>query len=218
MTIKNSDGTPFCLSGSLQQFDPENPDYQLFNCWDAEIIRIGGSPVFYYEVFIQPQTVDNLYIEDRGKLWSPIPVQLFCFYEPIANKNFQGPAGIDAPDEMVFEFNYREVLKTIGHPPVVGSRLFTPHKRENWVVIQRNDGEFKGWGQLRLQLICQKFQESVTTGEGRVTQPQPDFKINEGPFLKNTSCDTLPSNGAVQSPFASTNAIASTIFPGATGG
>lgn len=176
--IRNPDGSCFQLTGSLQQFDPqENPEIELFNNWDSEIIRQGGSPIFYYEVMIQPNTVDPLYVEDRGKIWSTHPVQLWCFYDPQPNQNAQGLFGIDAPDEMIFELNYRECLQRIGHPPKVGSRLFTPHKRESWEIIQRNDGEFKGWGQLRLQLICRKFQDS-STNSGVQVQPQVDFKLN----------------------------------------
>jgi hypothetical protein len=33
------------------------------------------------------------------------------------------------------------------------------------------------WGALRLELICQRFQEDVVTGEGKVTEKQPDIKI-----------------------------------------
>lgn len=176
--IRNPDGSPYRVAGSIQQFDPENPEFNLFNLWDQEAIHQGGSPIFYYEVMIQPSTVDPLYLEDRGKLWSPVGIQLYCFYEPIANQNAQTAFGIDAPDEMIFELNYRETLQLVGHAPKVGSRLFTPHKRENWEIIQRNDGEFKMWGQLRLQLICRKFTESITDNSGVIQQPQPDFKIN----------------------------------------
>jgi hypothetical protein len=175
--IINSDGSCFQLTGSLQQFDPGNQEHDLFNIWDEEVIRQGGSPIFYYEVLIQPQTVDPLYVEDRGKLWAIKPIQLWCYYDPQPNQNAQGLFGIDAPDEMVFEFNYRDVLNRIGHAPKVGSRLFTPHKGENWEVIQRNDGEFKMWGQLRLQLICKKFQIS-NTSTGVNPQPLTDFKLN----------------------------------------
>ena len=37
-------------------------------------------------------------------------------------------------------------------------------------TIQRNVGDFFLWGELRLTLICQRFQESTTTGEGQVSQ------------------------------------------------
>ena len=86
--------------------------------------------------------------------------------------------GIDSPDEMVFEVNFKATVDAIGHPPKVGSRIFTPHKREDWRIIQRNAGEFKLWGEIRMQILCERYQESVTTGEGKVTQKKPDFKIN----------------------------------------
>lgn len=179
MAIRDSNGKPFTTSGSMQQFDPENPEHCLFNLWDEEVIRIGGSPIFYYEVFIQIGSLDRLYREDRGKLWSNHPIQLWAVYEPVPPQNFQNVFGIDSPDEMVFELNYQAVLRDVGHPPKIGSRIFTPHKREDWVIIQRNLGENKLWGEIRLQLLCQRFQESVTTGEGKVTQKQPDFDITE---------------------------------------
>jgi hypothetical protein len=168
--IRNCDGTPYKLSGSMNTYDPTNPEQFLLNSFDAELIKIAGTPILYYEVFIQSQTIDPLYREDRGKLFSNNPVTLNGYYEPIPSQNYMNMFGIDAPDEVQFQFNYREVLKTIGHPPKIGSRLYTPHKGENWLIIQRNVGDFFLWGELRLTLITQKFQESVTTGEGRVTQ------------------------------------------------
>ena len=66
--LKNPDGTPYKPTGSLEQFDPDNPERCLWNDWDAEWIKIYGSPVFYYEVFIQTGSLDKLYREDRGKI------------------------------------------------------------------------------------------------------------------------------------------------------
>lgn len=178
MAIKNTDGTTYQVTGSLNQFDPESPAHDLFNRYDQEAIELGGSPIFYYELFIQFQTIDKLYLEDRGKLWSPIPVQLKAIYEPISSTKDQGLFGIDSPDEIVFMLNYRAVLDRLGQPPKVGSRIFTPHKRENWIIIQRNVGDFHLYGEVRLELVCQRFQENLTTQEGKVTQQQPDFEIN----------------------------------------
>lgn len=168
----------------MQQFDPENREHDLFNLWDQEVIQFGGSPIFYYEVFIQKNTVDPLYREDRGKIFSNHPVQLWTYYDPQSSQNYMNMFGMDSPDDIKFEFNYRSVLKALGHPPKIGSRLFTPHRRENWVIVQRAVGEFKMWGELHLILMCQRFQESMTTGEGRVTQKQPDFKLNSGSLLR----------------------------------
>ena len=179
MAIRNSDGTPYRVKGSIQQFDPDNREFDLFNQYDQEIIEISGSPLYYYEVFINRNTIDELYVEDRGKLWSNCPVCIYGFYDPIPSQNFLGYMGIDSPNEMMFEFNYRHVLSTIGHAPKIGSRIFSPHKRQNWVIVQRNLGMFKLWGEFRLQVMCKQWQESYTTGEGKVTQKTPNFKIND---------------------------------------
>jgi hypothetical protein len=177
MTILNKDGTPYSLSGSAQQFDPNNPMFDLFNLWDQESIQRGGSPLFYYEVVIRPDMIDPIYLEARNKLFSNNPIQLWCTYEPMSSQNVLNQFGIDAPDEVTFELNYRSVLRSLGHPPKIGSRIFTPHLQENWVVVQRNLSEFKMWGVLRIELLCQRFQEDVVTGDGKVTQKQPDLKI-----------------------------------------
>ena len=104
--LYNRDGSSYKVTGSLQQFDPSSIEHDLFNLLDEEIIKIGGSPIFYYEVFIQKQTIDPLYHEDRGKLWSNIPVELWAYYDPVEQQNYQTAFGLDSPDELVFELNY----------------------------------------------------------------------------------------------------------------
>lgn len=175
--LKDCNGNPYKAAGSIQQYDPDNPEFALFNLWDQEAIHMGGTPIFYYEVFIQSGTVDPIYWEDRGKIFSNNPIQLYGLYEPIPSQNAIGAFGIDGPDEIILDFNYKEVLDLIGHPPKIGSRLYTPHLRENWVIVQRNLGEFKMWGAMRLQIMAQKFQESLTTGEGKITQKRLDPTI-----------------------------------------
>ena len=192
--IKNSDGTPYKPVGSLEQFDPDNPERCLWNDWDAELIKIYGSPVFYYEVFIQTGSLDKLYREDRGKLWSNNPITLYASYEPVVGQNYQNAFGIDSPDEVMFNFNYQDVLKRIGHPLKIGSRIYSPHRKEDWVVIQRNIGETMLWSQLRLQVLCQRFQESVTTGEGKVTQPKQEFDLNPASKYSSSPPPPPPAN------------------------
>lgn len=185
MAIKNLNGCNYQPTGSLTQFDPENPEHDLFNVWDQEVIEIGGSPLFYYDVFININNIDELYVEARDKIYSQNPIQIYGYYDPIPSQNMMSVFGMDSPDEMMFEFNYRHVLKTLGFAPKIGSRIYSPHKRENWMVSQRNVEVFKLWGELRLQVMCIRFQESLTTGEGRASQRQPDFKVNSVKDLAN---------------------------------
>ena len=177
MALRNPDGSRYQVSGSLQQFDPASPDHCLFNQWDAEVIKIGGSPIFYYEVFIQTQTLDPIHREDRGKIWSSHPIQLYAHYEPTETQYYQNQFGIEGIEESIFEINYKEAVGLIGHPPKIGSRIFTPHSGEHWRIVQPTRQEFALWGSIRLRLFCVKFQSDVV--EGNITPKQPDFRIND---------------------------------------
>lgn len=177
MTLMNADGTPYQL-GKLRAYDPANPGYQLFSEWDAEAIRQGGSPIYYHDVIITPGQVDPVYQEARTKLWSPVGVELWATFEPIPSQNALGLAGIDSMDEMVFDCNYQEVLNRVGLPKS-GSRIRSQHLREDWELVQCALAEFKGWQAIRIQLICKRFQESLTTGEGRVTEQAPTYRIDD---------------------------------------
>lgn len=176
--IRNPDGTPYKLTGSLQQFGTQEVQQELFDTWDEEAIRQGGSPIYYYEVFIQEQSIDPIYLEDRGKLFSNNPVQLWGYYEPIPSQMAQTAFGIDSMnDEMVFEFNYRSLLKAIGHLPKIGSRLRTPFLNEDWVIIERKLADFKSWNVYHMQILTQRFQDDIISGPGRVEQKPVDYKI-----------------------------------------
>lgn len=176
MTIYNPDGTPYATTG-LTQFDPENPDHALFNEMDSEEIKLFGSPLFYYELFVQFQTVDKLYLEDRGKIWANRPIQLYGYYEPIEPQNPSTAFGIDGVGDVMFECNAMAVRNAIGHMPKRGSRIQTPHLNEFWVLVDIRLTQFQLWGALHVQLIAEKWQESISTHEGQQNTPDPQYKI-----------------------------------------
>lgn len=176
--IKKTDGTPYKLKGSLNQYDPNSATQALFNRYDEEMIKISGTPILYYQVFIQMQTVDPIYMEDRGKLFSPYPITLWAFYEPPQQMNMSGLFAIDTPDEeVVFELNYNATIRDVGHTPKIGSRIYTPHRGENWIIIDYRLDQFKLWGAIRMLLHCRKFQETTTNNDGQVTENKPDLII-----------------------------------------
>jgi hypothetical protein len=174
MAIKNPDGSAYTFTGSYQQYGTQNlAQLKLLDFWDQQVIMQGGSPLFYYEVFIPTAVIDKTYMEARSKLYSPNQIQIWGMYEPIASQNFITAFGWDSPDDIVFDTNAKSIIQTIGHMPKIGSRIHSPHLSENWEIVQRNLGDFKMWGAFRLQIICKRFSESKTTSEGRVTQNNP---------------------------------------------
>lgn len=176
--IRNTDGSPYQVSGYFRTFDPCNTaERDLFNEFDAEILMITGAPVMYYEVFIDTNNTDPLYREARRKIWSQQPTILYSAYDPITSQNFMNMFGVDSPDELSLEFNYQAVLKALGgRKPKIGSRIFTPHKNENWLVKQVILADWKNWWEIRVQLLCDRFQESL--GEDIVTQKEQGYIIN----------------------------------------
>lgn len=169
------DGKPYQL-GQLSFYNPNDPQHALFNFWDEEAIRIGGSPIYYYEVFVPPGEIDHDFLEARGKLYSTSPVELYAIYEPVPSQNYLGVFGMDSMNEVVFECNAQAVIRaTGGHLPKPDSRIYTPHLGENWRVIQCALGEFRAWGALRVNIIAKQWQGTVTTEEGRTTEKHPDI-------------------------------------------
>lgn len=175
--LYKKDGTPFKVAGTRQQFNDRAADLDLFDLWDQEAIKIGGTPIYYYEVFIQPQTTDPIYMEDRGKLYSNHPVELWGVYDPVAGQQAQTAFGFDSPDEMKFEFNYKAVRDAIGHNPLPGSRLRSPFLKEEWQIVQSNLSEFKMYKALRMELYCVRFQDDAVSGPNKATQKDIDYKI-----------------------------------------
>ena len=60
-------------STPLSFYDPTNPDVNLFNLVDDEIIRISGSPLHYYKQLIN-ETYDEVYLESSNKAVTETPI------------------------------------------------------------------------------------------------------------------------------------------------
>lgn len=178
MAIYRPDGSVYSPKGSMQQFDPKGQSHDLFNRFNKEIIEIGGSPIFYFEMFVGKQNIDPIYVESRSKMWSQHPIELMAMYEPLSPQLAMTLFGPDAASNtMVFYTNYQHFLDKVGHPPVVGSRIYTPQLKEHWEILDRRSGGYQNWGVVTLEIHCVRFQETSTQGEGRVTQPKQDYDI-----------------------------------------
>ena len=163
--------------GTRRQFRPDAPEHRLLNMWDEESIEIGGSPIYYYEVIIPTAKIDRLYLECRSKLYNNFPVELWATYDPQPQNKVRGPFGWDSQQDNTFELNWEETLKRIGHPPKVGSRIWTPHLNEDWALVSTQLDLFQMWGKIRVKFVCQRFQEVLTTGEGTVTKSHPSIQM-----------------------------------------
>ncbi len=173
MAIYKADGTPYELNQDVRAYKPNSPEQQLLDEWDQEQIERNGAPLEYFDVFIDSNSIDPLYIESRNKVYSPIPIILWGFNIPNPSTFSMGIFGPDGADEALFEFNHAYLMSKLGFLPKPGARIFSPQKRENWVVEQSNTEISALHKIMRVQVFCHRFQESRTTSSGKVTQKSP---------------------------------------------
>ena len=73
---------PELLGGTeLSLFDQTSNDINLFNLVDDEIIRLGGSELYYYK-FMMGEDYDSTYMETRNKVYDVEPLIVYGHYNP----------------------------------------------------------------------------------------------------------------------------------------
>ena len=92
-------------NGQLNFFDPANPDINLFNIVDDEMIKIAGSEILYYP-YLQGETqYDAVYMEARNKPIAKDPVLVYGHYEPKVLEENLSQFGIELTNDQIFIFN-----------------------------------------------------------------------------------------------------------------
>ena len=69
------------IRNALKMFDSDNPDVELFNLVDGEISMLAGSKLYVHR-YMQPDTSDDVYDEERGKVLYQKPMEMFGHFDP----------------------------------------------------------------------------------------------------------------------------------------
>jgi hypothetical protein len=88
----------------LNLYDLDNPDIELFNLVDDELIRLGGSKILLYKFFRRDGLADDVYGEASQKTISNTPIVLQGHYEPQALEENLTEFGIEITSEQLFTF------------------------------------------------------------------------------------------------------------------
>lgn len=136
---------------------------------DGYWIENAGHPIIVKGVFKANFDDKILYQEE----FEPCtPVLLYGFYDYPSEKQYS-VFGIDAHDELELQVNAENLLRKMRKPIAIGTLLII--ENDNWIVINR------GWiynrfiGKWRMNITCQRYQESVTT-EGIHIKTQSDHQ------------------------------------------
>src|SRR5689334_14522674 len=69
-------------SGLLNLYDQSNPDINLFNMVDDEVIKLSGSQILYFKYLGNETSFDKIYLEDRNKVIAKDPILVVGHYDP----------------------------------------------------------------------------------------------------------------------------------------
>lgn len=131
---------------------------------DGYWIESAGHPIVVKGVFKRDEAVEKLYREDRGTVFDTLPHVTFHGFYDYPTLPSLTCFGIDAPDEMEVQVNYDIVTSRLGKVPEIGTLLTI--EQSDWMVINRSYIYNRFIGKYRLALLCARYQESVTTGNG----------------------------------------------------
>jgi len=110
---------PPSQSGSMRMFDLDNPDIDLFNMVDDELIRISGSELYVYK-FMVDHNFDPLYGESRVKAIEQEGILVEGHYDPRAFEENLTEFGIEMTNDQLFTFNKSYIEAKLGRPLIAG--------------------------------------------------------------------------------------------------
>lgn len=111
----------------------------------------------------------SVYREKAVRRYSHKPLYFYGLHQTINDGNCSA-FGIDAPDDMILEINFRE------HKPIpsVGDLIcfYNDSTMGQWEVTSRSLPQYRYLGQSgRLELLCTRYAESTTNSESEIEEP-----------------------------------------------
>jgi hypothetical protein len=136
----------------LRLFDENNPDINLFNIVDQELIGLGGSDMMIYK-FETEDTLgeDDVYGEARlKKFYNKVSVQ--GHYEPTPIQEELSEFGIQLTNDQIFTFNRAYITAKLGRSLVPGDVVHPKFQNIMWEVFEVQEDRFDNYGVYHL--IC----------------------------------------------------------------
>ncbi len=157
----------------LNLFDLDNPDIQLFNLVDDELIRLSGSELLIYK-FLRDNNHDDLYEENRMKVISKKPVLAIGHYEPRALEENLTEFGIEITNDQLFTFNKSYIERILRRPLIPGDVIQPKFQNLKYEVYEVQEDSFEVYGVYHLIASARVLRDNdnvqdtfVTPAEGK---------------------------------------------------
>ena len=164
------------VESELSLFDPHNPDINLFNLVDDEIIRLAGSKLLYYKYNQVDDDYDEVYMEQRNKPISSEPVLVYGHYEPRALEETLTQFGIELQNDQVFVFNKSYIDRRLGRRPHPGDVIMPKFQNQKYEIFEVQEDSFEVYGVFHLTCSAKLLRDDEQTHD------RPILQREEGPI------------------------------------
>lgn len=148
-------------TGELNFFDPVNPDINLFNMVDDEMIKISGSEILYYQYVRGEEQYDEVYMEARNKPLATEPVLVYGHYEPKVLEENLTQFGIELTNDQIFVFNKSYMEQRIRGHLKPGDVLQPKFQNQKYEIIEVQEDSFELYGVYHLVCAAKLLRDSA---------------------------------------------------------
>ena len=161
-------------SNSLRMFDLNNPDIDLFNMVDDELIRMSGSEMYIYKYEVD-ENFDDVYGENRVKAIRQQPILVEGHYDPRAFEENLTEFGIEMTNDQLFTFNKSYIETKLGRPLIAGDIIQPRFQNVYYDVFEVQQDGFEAYGVYHLVASARVLRDKPEILEDSGGQAEADI-------------------------------------------
>ena len=150
--------SPPSKSGSMRMFDLNNPDIDLFNRVDHELIGLAGSQLYIYKYEVDENS-DDVFGENRVKVIRQEPTLVKGHYDPRAIEENLTEFGIEMTNDQTFTFNKSYLDSRLGRPLIPGDIIQPRFQNIFYDVYEVQEDSFEAYGVYHLVASARVLRE-----------------------------------------------------------
>ena len=135
----------------LSLFDQTNPDINMFNLVDDEMIRLAGSKMYFYKYY-QTEDFDPVYMEARNKPVAKEPIIVHGHYDPISLSEELTQFGIELTNDQLFTFNKSYIERKLHRSVIPGDIIKPQFQNQMYEIFEVVEDGFEAYGVYHL--VC----------------------------------------------------------------
>jgi hypothetical protein len=135
----------------LSLFDQTNPDINMFNLVDDEMIRLAGSKMYFYKYY-QTEDFDPVYMEARNKPVAKQPIVVHGHYDPVSLSEELTQFGIELTNDQLFTFNKSYIERKLNRSVIPGDIIKPQFQDQMYEIFEVVEDGFEAYGVYHL--VC----------------------------------------------------------------